>query len=132
MQFELKIPFFGFESIKSMKLTKIDDFFMQLENADGGKPAFTLINPFVLKAYEIEIPLSTKALLEIDENSNVLIFNMVVIHKPLDQSTINFAAPLIFNADNQTMAQVILDGKAAQEHGIAECIGNFMQQNNEN
>lgn len=126
MQFELKIPFFGFESIKNMKLTKIDDIFMQLENADDEKPTFTLINPFVLKAYEIEIPISTKNILEIDENSNILIFNMVVIQKPLDKSTINFAAPIIFNTDNQTMAQVILDGKVAQGQGIAECICDFM------
>lgn len=127
MQFELKLPLFGFESITKMKLTKIDDIFMQLENEDDGKPSFTLINPFVLKAYEIEIPQATQNLLEIDDNSNILIFNIVVIHKPLDQSTINFAAPLIFNTDNQTMAQVILDGKAAQEHGIAESISNFMK-----
>jgi len=128
MQFELKIPFFGFESIKNMKLTKIDDIFMQLDNADDDKPSFTLINPFILKEYEIEIPEATKNLLEIDENSNILIFNMVVIHKPLDKSTINFAAPLIFNTDNKTMAQVILDGKFAQKHGISECICDFMNK----
>ena len=129
MQFELKIPFFGFESLKSMKLTKIDDVFMQLDNADEEKPSFTLINPFVLKNYEIEIPIPVKNLLEIDENSNILIYNIVVIQKPLDQSAINFAAPLIFNTDNQKMAQVILEGKSAQEHGIAERICDFMGEN---
>jgi len=129
MQFELKIPFFGFESLKSMKLTKIDDVFMQLDNADEEKPSFTLINPFVLKNYEIEIPIPVKNLLEIDENSNILIYNIVVIQKPLDQSAINFAAPLIFNTDNQIMAQVILEGKSAQEHGIAERICDFMGEN---
>ena len=128
MQFELKIPFFGFESLKSMKLTKIDDVFMQLDNADEEKPSFTLINPFVLKNYEIEIPTTVKNLLEINEDSNILIFNIVVIQKPLDQSAINFAAPLIFNTDNQTMAQVILEGKSAQDHGIAERICDFMDK----
>ncbi len=128
MQFELKIPFFGFESLKSMKLTKIDDVFMQLDNADEEKPSFTLINPFVLKNYEIEIPTAVKNLLEINENSNILIYNIVVIQKPLDQSAINFAAPLIFNTDNQTMAQVILEGKFAQDHGIAERICDFINK----
>ena len=103
---------------------------MQLDNADDDKPSFTLINPFVLKDYEIEIPTATKNLLEIDENSNILIFNIVVIQKPLDKSVVNFAAPLIFNTDNQTMAQVILDGKFAQEHGVAEQISNFMNKEN--
>ena len=63
MQFELKLPLLGFESIKTMRLTKIDDIFMQLENAsDEGKPTFTLINPFALKAYEIDIPQSVQTL----------------------------------------------------------------------
>jgi len=130
MQFELKLPLLGFESIKEMTLTKIDDIFMQLENVSSDKkPSFTLINPFALKPYEIDIPESIQNLLEITEASNILIFNIVVIQTPLDKSTINFVAPIIFNTDNKTMAQTILDGKAAAEHGMAECISDFMQQN---
>ena len=129
MQFELKLPLLGFESIKQMKLTKIDDVFMQLENiSEDNKPAFTLINPFAIKPYEIDIPDSVQSLLEITEGSNVLIFNIVVIHTPIDKSTINFLAPLIFNTDTNTMAQTILDGKAAQGHGMAETIGDFLKQ----
>lgn len=133
MQFELKLPLLGFESVKSMQLTKIDDIFMQLENSsDNGKPSFTLINPFVLKKYEIDIPLSVQNLLEITEESNVLIFNIVIIQQPLENSTVNFVAPLIFNTDNQTMAQVILDGKSSQGHGMAEPISSFMNKEEEN
>lgn len=129
MQFELKLPLLGFESITKMKLTKIDDIFMQLENAsDDNKPSFTLINPFALKPYEIEIPESVQNLLGITESSNILIFNIVVIHNPLEKSTVNFVAPLIFNTDNNTMAQTILDGKAASSHGMAECISDFMNK----
>ena len=129
MQFELKLPLLGFESVKNMTLTKIDDIFMQLENSsDGEKPSFTLINPFVLKPYEIDIPEATQSLLEIKEGSNILIFNVVIIHTPLDQSTINFVAPFIFNTDNQTMVQIILDGKSAQGQGMAECIADFMNK----
>jgi flagellar assembly factor FliW len=129
MLFELRLPLLGFESIKQMKLTKIDDIFMQLENlSDDGKPSFTLINPFVLKPYEIEIPESVQTLLEINENSNILIFNIVVIQQPLEKSAVNFIAPLIFNTDNLTMAQTILDGKSAHEHGMAECICDFMNK----
>lgn len=129
MQFELKLPLLGFESIKEMRLTKIDDIFMQLENvSDDNKPSFTLINPFVLKPYEIEIPESVQKLLEITEESNILIFNIVVIHTPLDTSTVNFVAPIIFNTDTKTMAQTILDGKAAQDHGMAESIKSFISK----
>ena len=133
MQFELKLPLLGFDSVTHMTLTKIDDIFMQLENTtDDKKPSFTLINPFVLKAYEIDIPQATQSLLGITEDSNILIFNVVIIHTPLDQSTINFVAPFIFNTDNQTMAQVILDGKSAQGHGMAERISDFMNKDEDN
>ena len=129
MQFELKLPLLGFESIKEMRLTKIDDIFMQLENiSEDAKPSFTLINPFALKPYEIEIPDSVQALLDIKEDSNILIFNIVVIQNPLENSTVNFVAPIIFNTDNQTMAQTILDGKFTQEHGMAEPISSFMNK----
>ena len=129
MQFELKLPLLGFESIKKMKLTKIDDIFMQLENmSENSKPSFTLINPFVLKPYSIEIPDSIQALLDIKEESNILIFNVVVIQNPLEKSTVNFLAPIIFNTDNNTMAQTILDGKASYEHGMAESIQSFMNK----
>jgi flagellar assembly factor FliW len=126
MQFELKQPLFGFEAITHMKLTKIDDYFMQLSNVTDENPSFTLINPYILKEYEIEIPQTAQTLLDISDETNVLIFNIVIIHKPLDESTINFTAPLIFNADNQTMCQVILEGKSAQNQGMAEPISNFM------
>ncbi len=133
MQFELKLPLLGFDSVTHMTLTKIDDIFMQLENTtDDKKPSFTLINPFVLKAYEIEIPQATQSLLGITEDSNILIFNVVIIHTPLDHSTVNFVAPFIFNTDNQTMAQVILDGKSAQGHGMAEPICDFMNKDETN
>ncbi len=129
MQFELKLPLLGFESVTQMKLTKIDDIFMQLENvSDDGKPSFTLINPFVLKPYEIDIPESILTLLDINEDSNILIFNVVVIQSPIEDSTVNFVAPLIFNTDNNTMAQTILDGKAAQTQGMAEPISAFMNK----
>jgi len=133
MHFELKLPLLGFESITKMKLTKIDDIFMQLENiAQDNKPSFTLINPFALKAYEIDIPESIQNLLKIDSTSNILIFNIVVIHTPLENSTVNFLAPLIFNTDNNTMAQTILDGKVAMDHGMAESIHSFMSQDEKN
>ena len=55
MQFELKLPLLGFESIKQMELKKIDDIFMRLESVGEG-PSFTLINPYVLREYAFDIP----------------------------------------------------------------------------
>ncbi|MGD9971117.1 MAG: flagellar assembly protein FliW [Sulfuricurvum sp.] len=124
MQFDLKLPLLGFESVSKMELTKIDDIFMRLESIGDG-PSFTLINPYVLREYSFEIPTSIQALMEIHSDSNLLIYNIMVIHTPIDNSTINFVAPLIFNTDNQTMAQIIIDNR--NDFGIAEPINHYLQ-----
>lgn len=124
MQFELKLPLLGFESIKQMELKKIDDIFMRLESVGEG-PSFTLINPYVLREYAFDIPASLQALMGIDENSNLLIYAIVILTTPIENSNINFAAPVIFNTDNGQMAQIIIDNSS--EFSIAEPIKNYLK-----
>ena len=125
MQFELKLPLLGFESINQMELQKIDDIFMRLES-DGEGPTFTLISPFALREYAFDIPTSLQALMEVNEQSNLLIYTMVILNTPIENSTINFVAPLIFNTDNQTMAQIIIDNRA--DFSIAEPIKTYLKE----
>lgn len=124
MQFDLILPLLGFDSIKKMELQKIDDIFMRLETAEGS-PSFTLINPFVLREYAFDIPTSLQALMGINESSNLLIYNIVILTTPIENSTINFAAPVIFNTDNGQMAQIIIDNHA--EFSIAEPIHTYLK-----
>ena len=51
----------------------------------------------------------------------------MIVQQPMDASTINFAAPIIFNTDNQTMAQLIISD--VPEFGIAEPISKYINQN---
>lgn len=124
MQFDLKLPLLGFDAVKQMELQKIDDFFMRLESVGEG-PSFTLINPYALREYSFDIPSSLQALMEINENSNLLIFTIIIVHSPIENSTINFLAPIIFNTDNQTMAQIIIDNR--NDFAIAEPIKNYLK-----
>ncbi|MDP3302227.1 MAG: flagellar assembly protein FliW [Sulfuricurvum sp.] len=129
MQFTLQLPMLGFESVTHMELKKIDDIFMRLETMDGG-PSFTLINPYALREYSFDIPTSLQAAMQIDESTNLLIFNIVILSSSIEDSTINFVAPLIFNTDNQKMAQVIIDNRS--DFAIAEPIRNYLKgQSNE-
>lgn len=124
MQFELKLPLLGFEAVSTMELKKIDDIFMRLESIGEG-PSFTLINPFALREYSFDIPASLQALLEIKPETNLLIYNIMILQSPIENSTINFVAPLIFNTDNQTMAQIIIDNR--NDFSIADPIKNYLQ-----
>ncbi len=124
MQFTLQLPMLGFESMTHMELQKIDDIFMRLESVGEG-PSFTLINPYALREYSFDIPTSLQGAMQITETTNLLIFNIVILSSTIENSTINFVAPLVFNTDNQSMAQVIIDNRPDFE--IAEPIHNYLK-----
>ncbi|MDD2782043.1 flagellar assembly protein FliW [Sulfuricurvum sp.] len=125
MQFDLKLPLLGFEAVSKMELQKLDEIFLRLESIGEG-PSFTLINPFSLREYSFDIPSSLQGLLGITPQSNLLIYNIMILQTPIEKSTINFIAPLIFNTDNQTMAQIIVDNRA--DFGIAEPIEKYLKK----
>lgn len=123
MVFHVKAPILGFESISQLELMKIDDIFMRLQSPGTLEPSFTLINPFVLRPYAFDIPSVLQEKLGIDNQSNLLVYNIVMIQNPIEKSTVNFAAPLIFNTDTQCMAQHIINDRP--EYGVIEPIDSF-------
>jgi flagellar assembly factor FliW len=125
MQYEVKSPILGFDQISTVKITPIDELFLTLIGGEDSNISFTLVNPYKLREYSFDVPASMRILLDINEKSNVLVYNVVIIQNPLDESCVNFLAPLIFNQDNATMAQVILDAKDHPEYALAEPIKNF-------
>lgn len=128
MEFNVKVPLFGFEHVEKMTYSKIDDVFATLTaNTPEQSPSFTLVNPYTLRDYNIDIPNVTQILLDLKEDSNVLVYNIVIIHNPISESTVNFLAPIILNTDNNTMSQLILDSSKYRDYGISESIASFMQ-----
>jgi flagellar assembly factor FliW len=124
MQYDVKSDILGFENLRCVELKEIDELFSTLSSCDGDI-RFTLVNPYALREYSFDLPTPIRVLLEINENSNVLVYNVVVIQDPLDESRINFLAPLIFNQDNALMAQAVLSAKDHPDLGYAEAIKNF-------
>jgi flagellar assembly factor FliW len=124
MQYEVKSTILGFENIQCVELHEIDELFAALKGCDGGV-SFTVVNPYALREYSFDLPTTVRVLLDINENSKVVVYNIAVIQDPLDESCINFIAPLIFNQDNATMAQAVLDVKNHPGFGLAEPIKNF-------
>ena len=109
MKFKVKKPIGGFENINEVYLEKKDDDFALLKDENGNE-LFILINPFSLKKeYSFDVPADVKALLDLNENSKIYVYLNVIKKKPTDESLINFKAPFIFNLDNNTCAQVIID-----------------------
>jgi len=127
MIFSVKAPIPGFESIKEVELEKFDDFFVKFISKSD-TTVFTLINPFMIRSYEFEIPEYFRALLDINEKTNILILNIMIIATPIETSTINFIAPLVFNVDNGSVAQVVLDINLYPDFGLMESISQYLNK----
>ena len=127
MSYEVKGEILGFQNTKNVAINEIDPLFSTMIDSTNENISFTLVNPYLLRDYTIDIPLDAKELLEIDEKSQVAVFNILIIQKPLEKSTINFLAPLVINMDKKLLAQVILEPKKHPDYGMAETIESFKE-----
>lgn len=125
--YELKSPILGFEEIREVELVEIDGVFAQIKSKNSPAIGLTLANPYALREYSFEIPAVIQTLLEITQDSKVRVFCVVVIQNPIAESRVNFLAPLIFNDDNQTAAQVALLAKDYPNFDIADKIENYVK-----
>lgn len=125
MSYEIKGSILGFEKTLNVDIRKFDELFSIMTDSNDDNISFTLLNPYLLREYSFDLPSSVKILLEINENSNVSVYNVVVLQEPLDSSTVNFLAPIIINNDNNKVAQAVLDKKSHPEFGMAETIKSF-------
>ena len=122
MKFKVALPILGFEDVKEYELEKVNDNFFTLKS---DKVTFTLINPFLLRVdYDFEISENEQKALEIDKDTNFLVLNIMIVNKSFIESTVNFAAPLIFNLDKKILGQVILD---KYQYGLTEPLRIFIK-----
>ncbi len=127
MTYEVVSPIYGFEKVKNFELKEIDDTFFTLANADDTKPTFTLVNPFAFREYEFDIPDSTVKELEIEDAKDISVLNIMVVGSPIEESRINFAAPLIFNTKKKKLTQIILNEMKYSDYGLSEKISDYIQ-----
>jgi len=126
MKFEISVPLLGFDNIKEITLEKIDDIFMKMQATNDEYISFTLIDPFVLRDYDFEVPQNIQNTLEITDKSNLLTLNIVLLQNPIEDSVINFISPIVFNTDNKKAAQIILP--ESTKYGVAEKISTFLNK----
>ena len=126
MKFDICSSLLGFENVKEVELQKIDDIFMKMVSCEDKNITFTLINPFVLREYDFELTQHSQELLEATPQSNLLILNIVMIQNPIEDSYVNFLAPVIFNTDTQKAGQIILND--SEEYPIAAKISSFIKK----
>ena len=117
MLYNVKKPILGFENVLQVELNEIDGLFSSLEAIGSEIISWTLVNPYQLREYSFDIPKDVQVLLDIKEDSEILVYNIVVLSNPITDSVINFKAPLLFNKDNGTMAQFVLEDEGFEKIG---------------
>jgi flagellar assembly factor fliW len=127
MVFEVKSPILGFEHIKSYELIELDQFFVKLISKDD-TTSFTMIDPYSLRNYEFEIPTYYQELMDINEKSELRVYNIIVVSIPLETSTVNFVAPIICNLTNMTISQIVLDAYKYPDYLHAQRISDFLEK----
>jgi flagellar assembly factor FliW len=127
MVYEVTGSILGFENTKQVTISEIDELFSTMHDADNQYISFTIANPYVLREYSFDVPSEIRMALEIGEKSNVSVYNIVVIQKPLEDSTVNFLAPIIINHDNNKLVQIVLDKVRHPDFGMNEKIKSFKE-----
>ena len=127
MVFQVKSPILGFEHIKSYELKELDQFFIKLQSMDDDT-SFTAINPYALRNYEFEIPTYYQELMDINDKSELRIYNIMVVSTPIETSTVNFIAPIVCNMTNMTLSQIVLDAWAYPMYKQAAKISDFIEK----
>lgn len=126
MTFNLKAPILGFEQINSVEFKESDEFFATLEDKNNSGIFFTLVNPYRLREYSFDLTPEVQKQLGINEKSSLMVYNILALGRPSEESVVNFLAPIVFNCDNGTAAQIVLNGKQHPEFGVAQKLSEFM------
>ncbi len=125
MRYEVVFPILGFEDEKYYDLEQIDEVFYKLK---GKSVEFTLINPFVLRNdYNFNLNDEFAKKMKLNEK-NVFVLNILTINEPFLNSTVNFAAPVIFNKEDKLLGQAVLD---KYDYSLARPLKDFIGEKNE-
>ena len=128
MIYQVKSPILGFETTEKLEFTKVDEMFATVKDAEREYPSFTLINPYAVRNnYSFNIPMPISVLLDVKPESKVNVYSIMVVQQPIENSVVNFLAPLIFNEDNQTVAQVVLSSQEYPTFGVAEEMAEYLK-----
>lgn len=112
--FNFAMPIIGFDTLHKFVILdpNKETLFKWLQSVEDPSLAFPIISVSALDLdYTIDLPDSIVDTLKITNVESLLVMNITSI--PQDNpkgTTINLLAPLIFNLDNQSAAQVVLSG----------------------
>ncbi|MCP3740175.1 flagellar assembly protein FliW [Rossellomorea sp. BNER] len=108
--FKNGIPGFGDETSFVLLRVSENPIFHVLQSTKTPGLAFIVTNPFhFFKEYDFTLDDGTLEQLEIQQESDVLVYTILTLKNPFEKSTANLQAPIVINQENNHGKQVILN-----------------------
>ncbi|MBM7577749.1 flagellar assembly protein FliW [Jeotgalibacillus terrae] len=108
--FEKGIP--GFEDEKQFTVLSFEDndVFFVLQSVNTSSLGFIISNPFsFFKGYEIKLDDAVTHALELKKPEDSMVYVILTVRDPFNESTANLQAPIVFNLTNKKAKQIILN-----------------------
>lgn len=119
IHFEEGIP--SFEDEKQFIILPLEDSpFLILQSVKTASLGFVLISPFeYFPDYDAVLPDAAVKKLKIENENEVVVFTILTVHEPFENTTANLRAPIVVNTKAQLGKQVILNNdKYTTKHRI--------------
>ena len=110
--YEFPTGVFAFEDVRRFALINPlgeDVYPMWLQSAEDITPCFVVFDPTIIDAeYSVTLSKSERALLEINDDTNLRYLVIAKVPEDFRQTTVNMKSPIVINCDNNLAAQFIL------------------------
>ncbi|KAB7886370.1 flagellar assembly protein FliW [Poseidonibacter ostreae] len=108
--YKIELPLLGFEDIKELDIKSVDDNFVTLElnNEKSLNINLVSINYFKEAKFNFNIDDETLEIMNIKNLEDFKIFFCVVMQKPIEDSIVNLAAPVLINEKDKLIGQYVI------------------------
>lgn len=90
-----------------------DGIYSVMQSVQTAELAFVIADPFIFyKDYDFNLENAVVNQLNIKEPVDVKVYNILTLHDPFEETTINLQAPVIINTKNNQAKQVILNNES--------------------
>ncbi len=102
---------YAFEEAKRFALIELEKghYPAWLQCIDDIRPCFIVFDPWLIcKDYEITLNSGEKAMLEVNEKTNLQVLCIARVPEDYKETTVNLKSPIVINMDTKKAVQVIL------------------------
>ncbi|MAD42522.1 MAG: flagellar biosynthesis protein FliW [Arcobacter sp.] len=111
--YKIELPLLGFEDIKELEIKSLDENFLTIELNNNKNLNINLVNIDYFKKDTFNFDISDDILerMQIKNRDDFKIFFTVVMQKPIEDSIVNLAAPILINEKEKLIGQYVIKNR---------------------